>query len=307
MVRMTIIVLLLSVCLPEVLRAEVGVKAGETDSSAVEIGAYVAITYGEGERDSISGKWERMTTVRGYIKAVDSERVIIGVDSWKTEIDRDRIHNLIALSAPKMTTGPRSWLTRYKPELTLETGYFFNISKMFTGFYNFGDRYKKSLWAASLYFGDFLSDESRSRVGLRCAYQKVNIFAVSPDREYNVSHWRRREAEIRQREDGMAARLLSLLLVFQKAHVLNNRKQVVLLADFAFGLSFENIYYRSGGGYELPTPTTRPRGSLGAAILVPVHPHINVQAAVRADLFSEYLDHHFFRGMTVAVGPSLKF
>ena len=34
----------------------------------------------------------------------------------------------------------------------------------------------------------------------------------------------------------MAARLLSLLLVFQKAHVLNNRKQVVLLADFAFGL-----------------------------------------------------------------------
>ena len=86
---MTIIVLLLSVCLPEVLRAEVGVKTGETDISAVEIGAYVAITYGEGERDSISGKWERMTTVRGYIKAVDSERVIIGVDSWKTEIDRD--------------------------------------------------------------------------------------------------------------------------------------------------------------------------------------------------------------------------
>lgn len=304
MVRMAIIVLLLGVCLIGVLRAEVGVKAGEIDSNAVEIGAYVTITYGEGERDSISGKWESMATVRGYIKAVNSKRLIIGVDSWKTEIDRDRIHKLIALSAPKKTTGPRSWLTHFKPELTLEAGYFFNLSKMYTGFYIFGDRYKKSLWAASLYFGDFFSDEGRSRVGLRGAYQKVNIFAVSPDQEYTVPHWRRSESEIRRREDGMTARLFSFLLIFQKAYVLNNRKQVVLLADFAFGASFENIYYRSGGDYE---STTRPRGSAGAAILVPVHPHINIQAAVRADLFWEYLDNHFLRGMTVAVGPSLKF
>ena len=108
MVRMAIIVLLLGVCLIGVLRAEVGVKAGEIDRNAVEIGAYVTITYGEGERDSISGKWESMATVRGYIKAVNSKRLIIGVDSWKTEIDRDHIHKLIALSAPKKTTGPRS-------------------------------------------------------------------------------------------------------------------------------------------------------------------------------------------------------
>lgn len=302
--RLAMIVLLLGVCLPELLLAEVGVKAGEIDSNAVEIGAYVAITYGEGERDSVSGKWERTATVRGYIEAVDSERVIVGVDSWKTEIDRDRIHGLIVLSAPKTATGPRLWLIRSKPELTLETGYFFSVSKMYTGFYTFGDRYKKSLWTASLYFGDFHSDESRSRVGLRCAYQKVNIFAVSPAQEYTVSYWLRRESEIRRREDGMAARLLSLLLVFQKAYVLNDSKRVVLLTDFAFGASFENISYRSGGDYE---STTRPHGSAGAAILVPVHRHINVQAAVRADLFWEYLDNHFLRGMTVAVGPSLKF
>ena len=305
MARLMAIVLILGMYRPDTLLAGVVFEAGKIDSNAVEIGAYVAITYGEGERDSISGKWERMATVRGYIEAVDSERVIIGVDSWKTEIDRDRIHDLIALSAPRMTTGLRSWLTRSKPELTLETGYFFSISKVYTGFYNFGDRYKKSLWVASLYFGDFLSDESRSRVGLRCAYQKVNIFAVSPDREYSVSYWLRRESEIRRREDGMTARLLSLLLVFQKAYVLNKSKRVVLLTDFAFGASFENIYYRSGGDYG--GSPTRPHGSAGAAILVPVHPRINVQAAVRADLFWEYLDNHFLRGMTVAVGPSLKF
>ncbi len=96
MARLIAIVLILGLYRPDTLLARVVFEAGKIDSNAVEIGAYVAITYGEGERDSISGKWERMATVRGYIEAVDSERVIIGVDSWKTEIDRDRIHNLIA-------------------------------------------------------------------------------------------------------------------------------------------------------------------------------------------------------------------
>ena len=66
MARMAIIVSVLGMCMPEILQAEVIIEAGEIDSSTVEIGAYVVVIYGEGERHPVSGKWER----DGYCKRV---------------------------------------------------------------------------------------------------------------------------------------------------------------------------------------------------------------------------------------------
>ena len=103
--------------------------------------------------------------------------------------------------------------------------------------------------------------------------------------------------------EGLTSRLVSLMLVSQ--HVLHSRKQVVVLADLAFGLSFESFYYISGGG-PFASRTTRPRGSAGAAIQVPVHPRIDVQATLRGDFFWEYLNNPFLSGTSVAVGPLLK-
>ena len=160
MARMAIIVSVLGMCMPEILQAEVIIEAGEIDSSTVEIGAYVVVIYGEGERHSVSGKWERMATVRGYIKTIDSERLTIGIRSWKTEIERDQIYKLIiARSADKITEK-----SRLSTDLALQAGYF--VSKSGTG-------YIKALpTSASIYFGDYKS-ESPARIGLRCAYQKV--------------------------------------------------------------------------------------------------------------------------------------
>ena len=62
MVRMTAIVWMLSVCMPETLLAGVAFEAGEIDSSAVKPGSYVEIIYGRvsGIRCQESGRdWIR--------------------------------------------------------------------------------------------------------------------------------------------------------------------------------------------------------------------------------------------------------
>ena len=95
MVRMTAIVWMLSVCMPETLLAGVVFEAGEIDSSTVKPGAYVEIIYGSGERDPVSGVWERLDTARGYIQAIDAETLTIGERFWKREIELERIQKLI--------------------------------------------------------------------------------------------------------------------------------------------------------------------------------------------------------------------
>ena len=55
MIQIAAIVLALSMCVPGKL-ARVVFKAGEIDSSKVEIGAYAEVIYEKGERDPISGK-----------------------------------------------------------------------------------------------------------------------------------------------------------------------------------------------------------------------------------------------------------
>lgn len=249
MARMAIIISVLGMCMPEILQAEVIKEAGEIDSSTVEIGAYVVVIYGEGERHPVSGKWEREATVKGYIKTIDSERLTIGIHSWKMEIARDRIHKLIiARSADKITEK-----SRLSTDLALEAGYFFIKS---------GTGYIKALpWSASLYFGDYKS-ESPARIGLRCAYQRVRT-----------------------------SKLFSLLLVYQRAS--NNIKRVVVLPEVAFGFSIE-------AGH-IPF---LPQGSFGGTILVPVQPHIGVQATAKVNVFWQYYGTF---GMSVTIGPYLRF
>ncbi len=77
MVRIAAIVLILGICMPETLLAGVILEAGEIDSSKVEVGAYAEVIYGTGERNPVSGKWEKLDTAQGYIKAVDAESLTI--------------------------------------------------------------------------------------------------------------------------------------------------------------------------------------------------------------------------------------
>ena len=97
MARMAAIVLILGVCLPEVLPAEVVLKGGEIDSGKVRVGVFAAVVYGKGARDPVSEKWEKLDTASGYIKAVDAEHLTLarGRGLWKKRIAFARIERLI--------------------------------------------------------------------------------------------------------------------------------------------------------------------------------------------------------------------
>lgn len=95
MTHLTTIVLILGLCLPQALIAGMVLQAGEIDSSKVKVGAYAEVIYGMGEWDQVSGKWEKLDTVKGYIKAVDQESLTIGRGFWKKQIAFERIQKLI--------------------------------------------------------------------------------------------------------------------------------------------------------------------------------------------------------------------
>lgn len=88
------IVLILGLCLPQTLIAGVILQAGEIDSSRVKVGVYAEVIYGMDERDQVSGKWEKLDTVKGYIKAVDQESLTISQGLGR-RIAFDRIQQLI--------------------------------------------------------------------------------------------------------------------------------------------------------------------------------------------------------------------
>ena len=86
----------------EGLGARVVLAASEIDSSTVEVGALAEIVYGQGERHPISGEWAKLDTARGYIKAVDRRRLIVGLepDGWSKWIALERIQTLILVGWP---------------------------------------------------------------------------------------------------------------------------------------------------------------------------------------------------------------
>ncbi len=121
MVRIATIILFLGMCMPEVLPAEMVLEAGEIDSSKVEVGAYVEVIYGTGKRDQVSGKWERLDTVRGYIKAVDAESLTIGRGFWKEQIVFERIQKLTIAESDREIDRLKE--TTDSPSVRKENGY----------------------------------------------------------------------------------------------------------------------------------------------------------------------------------------
>ena len=86
----------------EGLRAGVVLEVGEIDSSTVEVGALAMVVYGQGERHPTSEAWAKLDTARGYIKAVDQRRLIVGLepDGWSKWIALERIQKLILVGSP---------------------------------------------------------------------------------------------------------------------------------------------------------------------------------------------------------------
>ena len=56
-----------------------GAGAGEIDSSKVRVGVFAEVVYGKGARDPVSGDWEKLGRVSGYIKAVDAESLTLAL------------------------------------------------------------------------------------------------------------------------------------------------------------------------------------------------------------------------------------
>ena len=102
MARIAAIILVLDMCMPGTVLAGVTFEAGEIDSSTVKPGAFVEIIYGKGERDQVSGEWERLDNAIGYIQAIDAERLIIGERFWKKEIALERIKKLTIATSDKV-------------------------------------------------------------------------------------------------------------------------------------------------------------------------------------------------------------
>ena len=100
---------------PESVRVEQVLIAGQIDSSTVDVGALAVVVYGQGERHPVSGAWPQLDTVRGSIKAVDSRRLIVSLepDGWSKWIALERIQTLSLIGAPLSNSADRD-LTRMR-------------------------------------------------------------------------------------------------------------------------------------------------------------------------------------------------
>ena len=101
MARLVALVLILGMYRPDTLLAGVVFEAGEIDSNAVQPGAFVEVIYGKGERHPDTGAWEKLETVRGYLNAIDAERITIGGRFWKKEIAHERVQKLTVLDSER--------------------------------------------------------------------------------------------------------------------------------------------------------------------------------------------------------------
>ncbi len=82
--------------------AEVELEAGEIDSSTVEVDDFVMVVYGQGEQHPTSEEWAKLDTARGYIKAINQRRLIVGLepDGWSKWIALERIQSLVLVDSP---------------------------------------------------------------------------------------------------------------------------------------------------------------------------------------------------------------
>ena len=87
----------------DAVRGGVILEANGIDSSTVEVGAFAVVIHGQGERHPVSGEWESLATVRGYIQAVNVESLILGLegDLGAKQIPLNRIQTLVLIGSPK--------------------------------------------------------------------------------------------------------------------------------------------------------------------------------------------------------------
>ena len=299
--------IILFLFMPETLLAGVVLKAGEIDSNNVEVGAYAEVIYGTGERDQVSGKWEKLDTVEGYIKAVDAESLTIGRGFWKEQITFERIQKLILAESYREIDRLKEMtdslyvrkVNRRGTGLMFEVGWNLGINtssrNIFSGYPSFLDRRQKSQqglpWSLSFYFGRMILGERSSRFGLKYTRQVVQILPINPN------------GFPPQPRDGKTYKSLSLLLVYQR--VVKRSPRVVMLADVAVGIALINNYFNSDSPCNYLWDCAPERGSrysAGMAFLLPSNTHIGVQATVRADLLRVKYKYPFTSGISVALG-----
>ena len=299
------IVLILGLCLPQTLIAGVILQAGEIDSSKVKVGVYAEVIYGMDERDQVSGKWEKLDTVKGYIKAVDQESLTISQGLGR-RIAFDRIQQLILAESDremnrlKETTDTLSVKKKNRSGLGImfEVGWNWgintssqNIFSRYAYYIDHGQKSQEGLpWSLSFYFGRMISGERSQRFGLKYTRQVVQILPINlhdlpPAPRSGRTYWSS-----------------SLLLVYQR--VVKRSPHVVMLADFAGGIALINDYFNSRPVCnELGClPEMGSRYSAGMAFLLPIYAHIGLQATVRADLLLVKNKYPFTSGMSMALG-----
>ena len=94
----------------EGLRTEVVLEASEIDSRTVEVGGLGCGRLWAGERHPTSGEWATLDTARGYIKAVDPRRLIVGLepDGWSKWIALTRIQTLRLIGSSSLGAADRN-------------------------------------------------------------------------------------------------------------------------------------------------------------------------------------------------------
>ena len=82
--------------------ADAILAGGEINSSTVAVGAFVVVVYGQGEQHPTSGEWAKLDTARGYIKAVNQRRLIVGLepDGWSKWIALEHTQSLVLVGSP---------------------------------------------------------------------------------------------------------------------------------------------------------------------------------------------------------------
>lgn len=81
---------------------EVVLEADEINSSTVEVGAFVVVVYGKGERQPTSGEWAKLDTMQGYVKAVKRRALVLSLEryGWPESIALERIQTLTLVDPP---------------------------------------------------------------------------------------------------------------------------------------------------------------------------------------------------------------
>lgn len=292
------------------LQKEIVLEAGEIDSSRIEVGAFVEVIYGKGERDPVSGEWEGVKKVKGYVKTVDVAYLIVGERFLEVQIALERVQKITILDAAdrevdKLRQPIDSLSVKTKNglgiRLLFETGYFTGVRTEFLDLYFGGSIGKKGLpVSVSLLF----SDARRWRLALRGNYRKIQVFGRYTQAELAERFPLAPRSESIRHRDGVTYRLVSVLLAYQRVVYRNTRG--VMLADLAGGIAYRTSFFNNGR-----EPVESPRNflcwSAGVVFMMPVHLHVSLQASVRKDVLVGYFPDPFISGMSVAIGPILEF